>query len=459
MNNQRTNNQRTNNQRTNLGNNNANRNVTANTNVVANTNRNVAANVEPIANVANTNRNVIANTNANTNANRNVVANTNRNANANRNVVANANTNIDNELNNLLKELGNENENTNLNNTNNNTNINNNNTNNNNRNKNTNNNRNRNVNNNRNRNVNNNRNNNKNNNNNKKNNNNNTVKNNNNNKNNNKNKNNNNNRNKAIAVGMMNNTMVKAEAMYNNIKSSTTLMTIIKVIGGIIIFMVIVHIVKKMYLSYKNYYLNSPYLLEGTKNAKHARVISQNPENTNYIAIKKSENRDGIEFTYSWWFMIDNFTYKKGEWKHMFHKGNASSYPNRAPGVWIHPEENIIRIYMNTQSNILKHIDVDNIPVRKWVHMAIILKNKVMEVYVNGYMKTRKDFTSLPRQNDGDFWMNMFGGFEGYMSRLRYYSYAIDYNELDNTISKGPSGSACIDTGESPPYLDDNWWY
>ena len=458
MNNQRTNNQRTNNQRTNLGNNNANRNVTANTNVVANTNRNVAANVEPIANVANTNRNVIANTNANTNANRNVVANTNRNANANRNVVANANTNIDNELNNLLKELGNENENTNLNNTNNNTNINNNNTNNNNRNKNTNNNRNRNVNN-RNRNVNNNRNNNKNNNNNKKNNNNNTVKNNNNNKNNNKNKNNNNNRNKAIAVGMMNNTMVKAEAMYNNIKSSTTLMTIIKVIGGIIIFMVIVHIVKKMYLSYKNYYLNSPYLLEGTKNAKHARVISQNPENTNYIAIKKSENRDGIEFTYSWWFMIDNFTYKKGEWKHMFHKGNASSYPNRAPGVWIHPEENIIRIYMNTQSNILKHIDVDNIPVRKWVHMAIILKNKVMEVYVNGYMKTRKDFTSLPRQNDGDFWMNMFGGFEGYMSRLRYYSYAIDYNELDNTISKGPSGSACIDTGESPPYLDDNWWY
>ena len=48
------------------------------------------------------------------------------------------------------------------------------------------------------------------------------------------------------------------------------------------------------------------------------------------------------------------------------HKGNDSSYPNRAPGVWIHPTKNSLRIYMNTFDNILDYIDVDDVPVKKW---------------------------------------------------------------------------------------------
>ena len=66
---------------------------------------------------------------------------------------------------------------------------------------------------------------------------------------------------------------------------------------------------------------------------------------------------------------------------------------------------------------------------------------------------------SLPKQNTGDFWINMFGGFEGYLSNIRYYSYAIDFTEIDKNIKKGPNAGTCIDTNEVPPYLDDNWWY
>jgi hypothetical protein len=53
----------------------------------------------------------------------------------------------------------------------------------------------------------------------------------------------------------------------------------------------------------------------------------------------------------------------------------------------------------------------------------------------------------------------MYGGFEGYVSRVRYYNYAVDFATIDNEIREGPSSSSCIDTGESPPYLDDNWWF
>ena len=99
----------------------------------------------------------------------------------------------------------------------------------------------------------------------------------------------------------------------------------------------------------------------------------------------------------------------------------------------------------------VKNADIDNIPVRKWVYMNIILNNRNLDLYINGYLKVRKELTSLPKQNDDDFWINMYGGFEGYLSNIRYYSYVIDFNEIYSNIQKGPSSAGCIDTNEIPP--------
>jgi len=232
-----------------------------------------------------------------------------------------------------------------------------------------------------------------------------------------------------------------------------------KIVIMIIVLAIIFYVSKYLLQKYKSATLDSPYLLNGSKNAKHALVISQDPLSVNYIPINKSENRDGIQFTYGFWVLIEGFDYKKGEWKHIFHKGNSSSYPNRAPGVWIHPDKNSIRVIMNTLDNIVESADIDNVPINKWLYINIILNNKNLDLYVNGYLKLRKQLSSLPKQNEDDFWVNMYGGFEGYVSNIRYYSYAIDFNEMNNNIKQGPSINNCISTGEVPPYLDDNWWF
>ena len=236
-------------------------------------------------------------------------------------------------------------------------------------------------------------------------------------------------------------------------------MTLLKVVIMVIVLVVIYYVAKYLITSYQTSTSQSPYLLNGSKNGKHALVISQDPTNINYIPISKSEGQDGIQFTYGFWFIIADFSYKKGEWKHIFHKGNSSSYPNRAPGVWIHPDTNAVRVYMNTLDNILEYADIDNLPVRKWIYMNIILNNKNLDLYINGFLKIRKELSSLPKQNEDDFWVNMFGGFEGYVSNIRYYTRAIDFAEITNMIKAGPSINNCIDTGEIPPYLDDNWWF
>ena len=108
--------------------------------------------------------------------------------------------------------------------------------------------------------------------------------------------------------------------------------------------------------------------------------------------------------------------------------------------------------------DILEYVDIDNIPVRKWVHIVVVMKNRHLQVYINGLLKVRKELPSLPRQNYGNVWINMYGGYEGYLSKLQYFDRAISGKDIDDLVTQGPGSGNCIDTKEVPPYLDDSWW-
>ena len=233
---------------------------------------------------------------------------------------------------------------------------------------------------------------------------------------------------------------------------------LLKIIIVILILVALFYILRYFFNKYQLSVIESPYLLEGLKNAKHALVVSQDPNNAGYVPMPRSDGQDGIQFTYSFWLMIEGYDYKSGEWKHVFHKGDPNSYPNRAPGVWLHPATNAMRVYMNTQTTILEYVDVMNLPLRKWIHVAIVLDDKDLDVYINGYLKTRKQLSSVPKLNNGDFWCNMFGGFEGFVGRIQYFAKAIGPDELSSIVKAGPGSGTCVGTEEVPPYLDDNWW-
>jgi len=233
---------------------------------------------------------------------------------------------------------------------------------------------------------------------------------------------------------------------------------LLKLIIVILILVALFYILRYFFNKYQLSVIESPYLLEGLKNAKHALVVSQDPNNAGYVPMPRSDGQDGIQFTYSFWLMIEGYDYKSGEWKHVFHKGDPNSYPNRAPGVWLHPATNAMRVYMNTQTTILEYVDVMNLPLRKWIHVSIVLNDKDLDVYINGYLKTRKQLSSVPKLNNGDFWCNMFGGFEGFVGRIQYFAKAIGPDELSSIVKAGPGSGTCVGTEEVPPYLDDNWW-
>ena len=68
-------------------------------------------------------------------------------------------------------------------------------------------------------------------------------------------------------------------------------------------------------------------------------------------------------------------------------------------------------------------------------------------------------FDHTPKQNDGNVWVNKAGGFSGYLSKMKYFAKALDFEEIRGLVKEGPATVQTVDTGELPPYLDDKWWH
>lgn len=247
---------------------------------------------------------------------------------------------------------------------------------------------------------------------------------------------------------------------YSEMMSSTnTAVIMLKIVILVLVIMFGIKIIKSAVNKVNSYRASKPWILKGTKNAKKRMLILQDPAKHNSITLGRSDNEfGGLEMTYVFWMYVDDWAYKYGQWKHVMHKGNDTSWPLRAPGIWLHPKDNSMRVYMNTFKDIGEYVDVEGLPLNKWVHVAVAVRQRNLDIFINGNLVKRKLLEGIPKQNFGDLYINSFRGFSGYLSNIRYYDYYISFSELDNHLSDGPSSMPCVDSKEAPPYFVPNWW-
>lgn len=242
-------------------------------------------------------------------------------------------------------------------------------------------------------------------------------------------------------------------------QDNSTMSMLIKAVLAVAFCIVMIKAMKRVVKGYKDYKNSAPWILKGTKNAQKRMIILQDPSKEGAKTLGRSKNEEGgLEFSYVMWMYIEDWSYKYGQWKHIMHKGNESSWPLRAPGMWLHPKKNSLRVYMNTFKDVGEFVDVDNIPLRKWFNVFVCVKQRSLDIYINGNLIKKKELNGLPRQNFGDIYINAFRGFSGYLSNMRYYDYYLSYSEMRKHLSRGPSSMPCVDSNESPPYLTANWW-
>jgi hypothetical protein len=237
-------------------------------------------------------------------------------------------------------------------------------------------------------------------------------------------------------------------------------------------------ILLRLGISMLGYFLgpnDSPKLIKGMVDATTQLIIPQDPEDSTSITINRSSNAtEGIEFTWSCWIYIKDSTFSNdnnGKYKCIFYKGNdyksnpdanGLNFPNNAPGLYIAPNTNDLVVFMNTFKVINEQVTIPDIPLNKWVNVIIRCQNTTMDVYINGTIAKSIQLHGVPKQNYGSVWVAANGGFQGYISNLWYYNYALGTNQIDKLVEKGPdttmTGSDSLDM-KNADYLSLKWYF
>lgn len=207
----------------------------------------------------------------------------------------------------------------------------------------------------------------------------------------------------------------------------------------------------------------APRLVTGKRGGGRAKTITQDPRSADSLIIYRSNNASsGIEFTWELWLRVDairpknNPNSNKNEYDHVFHKGNLDfisgdaadiglANVNNGPGLYVRRGENSLFFVMNvvSPSNGIqladKALEINNIPLGKWFHVALRLQNRVLDVYVNGVIAARVTFAEVPKQNYDDVHIGANGGFIGEIADLRYFDRALSVFEINSIVNRGPN--------------------
>ena len=217
---------------------------------------------------------------------------------------------------------------------------------------------------------------------------------------------------------------------------------------------------------------SNPFVVDGLLTATNGKVIPQDPAASGSVPIGRSDNEDyGIEFSWSIWVNITNLDDQYDQYKHIFSKGDNNNVepvdgknsPNNSPGLYIKPSSNTLIVFMNTFETIDEEVEVSNVPLNKWLHVLIRVEGTFLDVYVNGILAKRHVLPSVPKQNNGSVYVAQNGGFNGFISNLRYYERALDPGEIMSIVNGGPSLKLSkletSDLKSSPNYLSLDWYF
>lgn len=269
-------------------------------------------------------------------------------------------------------------------------------------------------------------------------------------------------------------------------------------------------LVEQIYSAYASYGKARIPVYPYTVGSSKQIIIPQDPSNPSSITLVQSDNQlTGIEFSYTSFIYISDATENSdgtAGWRSIFYKGYQSGpFPLLGPGVFVStsPYQGtgtttgasstpsvILRIVMNSYDNWYNTLDIKEITINKWFHLAIVLRNNAVEAYINGNLANKLTLSgSLPYQNyqpliifptkktpsTGNVFSNtpkttkengipagdqfkVEGAATGYISNVYYFSYAISYSEIQGMLNMGPSKEFKGDNMDQPPYLIDTWW-
>lgn len=173
--------------------------------------------------------------------------------------------------------------------------------------------------------------------------------------------------------------------------------------------------------------------------------------------IPLSDNeKQGLVFSYACWFSVDDWFYRQGEQRCLFSKGTAD-LKVQCPGVCLDGTSNTLLVTLDTYDQT-ETIQIPNLPAQKFIHLAIVVDQISVEIYIDGILRIHHSLRQLPRQNRGGVHISQQGGWAGEIGSLTYHRYALTPAEINGLMATPPYEDPNKKKKPLPPYLDTTWY-
>lgn len=219
---------------------------------------------------------------------------------------------------------------------------------------------------------------------------------------------------------------------------------VLKIVIIVIIVIVVIWIIFSLFAFFYRKNNNEPLLIGQPIDASKPHMID-----SSFIPTSSSH-----EFTMNFWIFCRDWNYNSGNPKCVLYWGDPNA--NKAtPLIFLYPNTNNLMVRVDagkgtetmnpfscnnaSMFNTQNACDVSNIPIQRWVMVTFILWNTTTDVYINGKLARSCTYPNIPSVKTGqNIYFGQGGGFNGYISRLKYFNYSIDPRKVYQLYRQGP---------------------
>lgn len=156
-------------------------------------------------------------------------------------------------------------------------------------------------------------------------------------------------------------------------------------------------------------------------------------------------------FAYSFWIYVENWSYKYGQPKIVLLREDSNQQPT--PQISLGDLENNLICSMayyssnNASSTPSIHqCKISNIPLQKWVCVAVSVYNRTLDMYLNGKLVRTCILPGVPLMDStSSLRITPNGGFSGFTSNVNFYPDPINPSQAYNIYRKGYNGGGLLD--------------
>jgi hypothetical protein len=156
---------------------------------------------------------------------------------------------------------------------------------------------------------------------------------------------------------------------------------------------------------------------------------------------------EGLTYSYTGWILVKDFTDGFGRERRVLSKGDS-------PGLYLNSTSNAFMVKVSTYG-ATESILIPNIPAMKWIHFALVVDQRAVDVYINGILSRHHTLSQLPKQNTDPV---VFGpGWGGVVGKVVYYAKSL-LPEQVKALSKEAPPDDLQPKPSTGSYFDISWY-